>query len=109
MSKAIIARMAICIRTATWLALGACSTPAILEPKTHPDLTYPHPCADAPPPVDPSPHGAFREFVESAPSAELEARNMCCPAGFVLGGIVGSSCSSWLCCPIWEGMGEPPT
>jgi hypothetical protein len=59
-----------------------------------------------------APSGVFAEFLDEseqsiANSADAGAP-MCCPAHYLRGGVLGSDCPEWACCPIWEGMGTPP-
>jgi hypothetical protein len=104
------------------LVLGACGTSAIPDPKSQPDIVYAEPCdaADDLRTDDGvrTDQGPFRDFLATPPSptkgvapTKAKAPAMCCPKGFVAGSMAHAAhrdCPDWQCCPIWDGMGNPP-
>jgi hypothetical protein len=100
------------------VVLSACATPAILKPKTNPEVIYAQPCPAGDggdiAPADAGPFGEFLVVVPPPPHEEFTSTNnpnagaLCCPKGFVPGGmsqrehlvpddLAQTDCPRWQC------------
>jgi hypothetical protein len=79
------------------LLAAACAAPGARTPDAEPSRVMPRPCS---------------ELAKADAGATLithsSQQGKCCPANYVFGGMESSDCPAWACCPIWEGMGNPP-
>jgi hypothetical protein len=94
-----------CVRRSTlacWVlvAAAACATPGARAPDAEPSRVMPRPCSELTKGEDAGATRVARAGDAGAPR--------CCPPNYVLGGMASGDCPAWACCPIWEGMGNPP-